>query len=1111
MRRRRMALPVAAALAAALAAAPVGSAEPAPEPEQKPVAPAAPVEPPAVAAEQRGELLGADWRASGDRLWTTGGDANGFHVLVAEAKTGYTWRTAATLRKPGLEADAWVGNACVTGSGTKAVVVYAPRAFTNDEKLFARGGFSAVVDLVSGEVTDLPVRTTLAYYNPGCGLGEEVALTQAGDTDLVKTGLRTVDASTGKLSDRTELDGQLTSAVPLRDGFAVAGGTGVLHVGRDGKKQRIAKTAGVPFHLKADRDGGVVFMAAEDAETVNVQRSTGVRGRTSLLARGAVGRVGLTAASSGRVFITGDAELEALPATVAELDAPAGAAVSTTAEAVITGLSPAKVSREALSQPWNIKARSLKTGREMGFGIDPANALTPREVEAGYTCAIPRNDPQRQVLQPKPKQVEWAVDMAVKGHLNIFRDLYWGGHTGGYRPQQMFPQHTMLNANGGQVPAQVMLGITGQESNMWQAARFILPGETGNPLIGNYYGQQLYDANEGNDWDVDFAHADCGYGVTQMTDGMRRPGAGEALPYEQQLAIATDYAANVAAGLRKLQEKWNELQSAGMTLNNNDITKIENWFFSAWSYNSGFKPQGDDPTGAWGLGWANNPANPNYDPNRLPFGENPRDFAHPQDWPYPEKVLGFAANPPTGWEDPYTEVPFFLYGLWPGGNGPVTEQGSAAYNKHRVKPDRFLFCTAANDCVPGGRFTPNDPDVDDDPERDTGPCAHKNNVGQYDLKCWWHTSAAWKPNCNTCGVEYVRYDYPEYGLEPANGGSWPPYCPPSIELPHSSRSLVVDHGAPTRRAGCANRMSTLGTMAFRQDKPAAWVDLHQIGTGFGGHFWISHSKRNTPAELKAVTTVDWTLNQKLRGRVGVWAYIPSHGSAKTPAAVYELETAYGRQTVTKSQRDYRGQWMPLGNFDFDNIPKVTLSSLSGDGTGGHVVAFDALMFSPLTEFQQDTDYVAPQFVNIWSNKCVAASTTTYPAPVLIRDCLYNISDDWLIRHVPNTANSQKFKEYRLIQRSTGLCMVAKHDPVANKNFAEARQCGSDPRTDVGALWHAAALSSGAKDMNQSQTSGICNADLQVGGCLMPENESTADGARLVLDDWGAHTLSYFQW
>ncbi|MFT7835248.1 hypothetical protein Q5530_03740 [Saccharothrix sp. BKS2] len=1109
MRRKKILLPAAIALLASLAPVPVAAAEPAPD--RAPAAPAAPVEPPAVAAERRGELLGADWKASGDRLWTTSGDANGFHVLVAEARTGYSWRTAATLRKPGLEADAWVGNACVTGSGTRAVVVYAPRAFTNDEKLFARGGFSAVVDLVSGAVTDLPVRTTLAYYNPGCGLGEEVALTQAGDTDLVKTGLRTVDAATGRLSGRTELDGQLTSAVPLRDGFAVAGGTGVLHVGRDGKKQRIAKNAGVPFNLRADRDGGVVFMAAEDGETVNVQRSTGVRGKISLLARGAVGRVDLTTASSGRVFITGEARLEGLPPVVTALDVPAGSSVSTAAEAVITGLTPAKTSREALSQPWNVRARSLKTGREMGFGVDPANALTPREVDPGYTCAIPRNDVQRQVLQPKPKQVEWAVDMAVKGHLDVHRPAGWGGHPGGYRPQTMFPPLPMANANGGQVPAQVMLGITGQESNLWQAARFVLPGETGNPLIGNYYGQELYDTNEGNDWDIDFSHADCGYGVTQMTDGMRKPGAGNALPYDQQLAIATDYAANTAAGLRKLQEKWNELQAAGMTLNNNDPDMIENWFFSAWSYNSGFKPQGGDPTGAWGLGWTNNPANPNYDPDRKPFGEDPRDFAHPQDWPYPEKVLGFAANPPSGWEDPYTEVPFFLYGLWPGGVGGIDEPGSAAYNKHRVKPDRHLFCTAANDCVPGGRFTPTDPAVDDDPERDTGPCAHKNGAGQYDLKCWWHASAAWKPNCNTCGVEYTRYDYPLNSAEPANGGSWPPYCPQDVELPHSTRSLVVDHDAPTRRPECANRVPSDGVMSFRYDKPGAWVDLHQLGTGFNGHSWISHTKQNTPAELKAVATVDWTLGKKLRTRAGVWAYIPMHASAKTTAAVYELETALGRQTVTKNQRDYRGRWMPLGNFDFDNIPKVTLSTLTGDGASGNVVAFDALMFAPLTEYQQDDDYViAGGFTHIASNRCPTASTLTYPAPVTLQECLGEFNEDWLVRLVPGTVNSRNAKEYRLVQRSTGLCMAARHDSATNKYVVEARQCGPDPKTDTSALWTATSLSGPDKDMNQPQSSAICSLHLPV-PCIQPDGEGTAAGTPLVVKTWGSGTTPYFKW
>ena len=28
-------------------------------------------------------------------------------------------------------------------------------------------------------------------------------------------------------------------------------------------------------------------------------------------------------------------------------------------------------------------------------------------------CSVPRNDPRNQAMQPKPRQVEWAVDQAV--------------------------------------------------------------------------------------------------------------------------------------------------------------------------------------------------------------------------------------------------------------------------------------------------------------------------------------------------------------------------------------------------------------------------------------------------------------------------------------------------------------------------------------------------------------------------------------------------------------------------------------------------------------------------------------------------------------------------
>src|SRR5207248_10116427 len=70
-----------------------------------------------VPTDQRAAVLGADWARSADLAWTTFGDANGFHVLVAKAADGYLWHTAATLSETGFDTDQWIGNACVTASG----------------------------------------------------------------------------------------------------------------------------------------------------------------------------------------------------------------------------------------------------------------------------------------------------------------------------------------------------------------------------------------------------------------------------------------------------------------------------------------------------------------------------------------------------------------------------------------------------------------------------------------------------------------------------------------------------------------------------------------------------------------------------------------------------------------------------------------------------------------------------------------------------------------------------------------------------------------------------------------------------------------------------------
>jgi hypothetical protein len=921
----------------------------------------------AVTPAQRDELIGRGWQGSADRMWTTSGDASGFHLLVAEAKTGYAWRTAATLKEAGVEADRWIGNACVTGSGRRAVVVYAPRTFTNKPVLFARGGFTAVVDLVTGAVTRLPVLSTLAYYNPGCGTGETAVLTQGGD-DLDKTRILQVDATDRRIAEPVEVPGQLTSAVPVGSAIVAADSDAVVRLRGDGTRVVLSESQGVPFNLQPDAAGGVVFMDRSDADgrvrrVERTDKAVSVTGSAPVLAEGPMQQINVATSATGKAFITGRPRtVNALPSVVSRLDAPVGAEISTHGESTVTKVRAsdpagpdAGLGGAEAATPVNIDARSVRTGKQMRFGVDPGDMVKPRAadtVDAAHTCAIPRNDPRLQVYQPKPKQVEWAANMAVKGQLMITRPAGWknNGLTSAYVPQRLFPPQPL--SGGGQVPAQIMLGILGQESNLWQASRNVLPGETGNPLIGNYYGTQIYDDDSGNDWDIRFDHADCGYGVTQMTDGMRKKGherKGEtALPLVQQTAIATDYAANVAAGLRLLQGKWNQMQQLGLKANDNDPSKIENWFFAVWAYNAGYHAPGEPNTnGAYGLGWAQNPANPNYPAFRHMFGSDPHDFAEPQKWPYPEKVLGFAANPPSVLEAPDTYVPMFRPAWW----------NSVAF-RDLAAPPPSTFCTASNKCEPGAKHVPNH-DGNGDPRFDVrgepaGPCAHKATDGTYDLKCWWHSPANWKANCSvSCGNEFIRYEYPEYAAEPADGTSYPPSC--TSNPINGVNLLVVDdiHSSVpnvSSPSGCA-RPANAGSfdMAFGTDAnglQASKIDLHQVGGGFGGHFWWGHSRKSAESKLKLTGT--WSFDAAQSGWGRLMVHLPDH-HAHTQQAGYQIDTGDGafRHTRYINQKRRANNWVSLGVYNFTGKPRVRLSTETKDGTGEDDVAFDAVAFQKL--------------------------------------------------------------------------------------------------------------------------------------------------------------------
>jgi hypothetical protein len=767
----------------------------------------------------------------------------------------------------------------------------------------------------------------------------------------------------------------------------------------------LAGAASVPFRLAEDAAGGIVFME-HAAGVASVRRLTSTAPGAPLveLARGPLGRLDLVRAPHRRLFLTGTARVTgSLPAVARRLDVPAGAEVSSEGHlAILPRARPSPgAGRAGPSAAWTSamtlpaagggpdRARKVSlttavvaTGERVGFeltpGVRPAaalaegawahplNAAAPQTggtatagsptspVDSDAYCSVPRNDPRTQVYQPTPRQVEWAADQAVVNNLRISRPANWKqSGLPAWTPQGLFPPVAL--AGGGRVPVQVLLGILSQESNLWQASGHALSGEPANPLIGNYYGVDVYDDDKSNDWDIDWSESDCGYGVSQITDGMRKaglekPGTPPALPASSQRAVAVDYATNIAAGLRILQSKWNETRAAGLIHANGDPAWLENWYFAIWAYNSGFHPNQGNGT-PWGVGWANNPANPQYPPGRSFFNLDPHDAAHPQDWPYPEKVVGFAA-----FSIATLDGPGFRPAWW-----------NSDLDRLRAKPSIYHFCTPQNnDCYSGSSFLPNCPETSCDPGtigEPAGPCAHRNSAGYYDLKCWWHDPTTFS-NCGSgvCGHELLRFDttYPEQ----PDGTNYPPNCS-TTGLP--SGAVVVDDvpaSVPTLRP-CTRTWTTGGSFGLRFAADATGhypskIDFHQLGSGFGGHFWFAHSRWSGLATAsKLEVTGTWT-PPAMSGWTRIKVHLPNHG-AHTQLADYTVYLGNGQtRHRVLSQNWEKNLWVDLGVYNLTSGAKVTLTStvMANETDEDHNwdIAFDAVAFVPTSK--PVVDYVA---------------------------------------------------------------------------------------------------------------------------------------------------------
>ncbi|EMF00729.1 hypothetical protein J7W19_25560 [Streptomyces mobaraensis NBRC 13819 = DSM 40847] len=844
------------------------------------------------------------------------------------------------------------------------------------------------------------------------------------DPRKTRTRVVTVDAS-GKTVGEAAAQGELTSAVPVADGAVAASGRDLVHLDRTGKVKALATGDSVPFDIRPARDGTIGFVDRKDARTAQAKVwhgrgkpavvASGKLGDLGL-AQGDQGRVFLTGRPQGAPKVAGTG--------VTRIDAPAGKDVSTrgrlAVDPVLTpgvraGLTRIKDAGKGFTKaepdpgrstapspettaptaPVTVTSTATATGKKLSQtvadatapngkapgGKAPSPALPVRDAkpaarsfaagdgtdietdprDTDRVCAVSRNDLNAQALQPTPNQVEWAVDMAVRGQL---RGQYL--RQGGYRdqaglgtidPQGLFPPPT-LNG-GGRIPANVMLGIMAQESNLWQAEGGSIPGQMGNPLaaMDGYYGRKPVKDDPDSFWRIHWEKSDCGYGVGQVTDGMRLAGHEKdnekSLSPALQKLVAIDYATNVAASMKILADKWNEVHTDGqkITVNNDDPSRVENWFTAVWNYNLGFNPPSEAGKngGHWGLGWYNNPANPLYAKSwGHPFMDTDvdgpgavKDAAHPQDWPYEEKVMGWAAwSIDTG----------FSYNT-DGRQQRAGESGfsSAGYRpawwkkkeyRSQVTPPLEAFCNPTNGCDP--KTPPKCPDED---------CYRQ---------FWWNQpNVTWKPDCaDTCGFEDIKYatavPEPGRGRDLLNGN---PVCTGAVPGGH----LVTSVPDGTETWSACGKARSEGSFTFHfNGVPKGGVghhdgeklyegkgDLHTNGGGHPGIFWFAHTRNaahgggnDGPMTITGV----WTLPQKLSW-ARVLVLLPDTG-AHTKHALYRVHNT-DSTSPDRFVAQRAGRWVSLGVFHFTGQPTVELSNATEDGTADEDIAWDTIQFQEL--------------------------------------------------------------------------------------------------------------------------------------------------------------------
>ncbi|MFF0018766.1 RHS repeat-associated core domain-containing protein [Streptomyces sp. NPDC005374] len=906
------------------------------------------------------------------------GDGAGYHVDVATGGSGYTWREMAVLRPADIDDSAWTGYQCVSGDGKFAAVTVLPASAVNIAAARDHGAFAFSVNLGTGAVKPVASGVALKYHSPGCGTADAAEFTVDPGDNQRTTQVLSVDLPTGKVQHTTMVDGQLTSVVPTADGPVGVMGTGLVRIpeqgGPAGRPVRLANTGGIPYDLRPAAGGGVDFAlqrAADKSSLIMRERS----GKLSTLGEGAHASLQLMQGRAGRALAVGATRVASgsgvrrigtgpLPygATNVSLDGGAvtgaGSRTPQSAPLVLATRSGKLLKRSAAKStrrssttlPNAVPTASAGSGGTEASRSAQRSALvsssTATAVTAAATttpkCAVDRLAEDKQVMQPGTAQVTWAIQMAEQGLLTGSSYTRPANYANlglvSYSPNGDFAKVALEHPSSDtwdSVPRSVYEAIVAQESNYSQASWHALPGIPGGALVADYYGAG------GLITSMDYSKADCGYGLGQVTTGMS---AGDTTySVHGQWKIAVDYQENVAAGLQILERTWNQLYDAGITVNGGDPKYLENWYLAAWAYNSGVQPTAafgnttgctpsatcTGPDGTWGLGWANNPRNPDYPPTRAPYlRDSYADASHPASWPYQERIMGWMGSPILRFNEPAYTTPDY--------------HGGKSWLQI---PPVDAFCTSNNLC-------------------DSTGAGNAKYCTLSDSECWWHQPVTFVSDCaTTCATS--SYTAASGSSEPAlvQPHAHPPSC--SLDTAHvhdegHGSPIIVDESQsqpPLNLVGCgSSNWSQAGTFTYSYGTnsagdPIGALDTHQLGVGFGGHTLFTHTEDvSNPAEINTGT---WTPTLPKLQYYKIKLHFPSTAASATNV-VYTINPGGGVSPwkIRVNQDWGSEEWVTIGTFAMENGATIKLtnkSDITGSGNINYAdydVAYDAISFIP---------------------------------------------------------------------------------------------------------------------------------------------------------------------